>query len=413
MSDWNDDEVRAHFPALAIRDEGRARVYLDAPGGSQVPQRVLDRMREALVTSCANSGGHFSTSRGTRRIAEEGLEAAAAFLNAGTDEIVFGLNTTSLFFYFSQMLAQDWKPGDEILLTRMDHDGNIAPWLAAAEARGVIVRWLDFDRETFAYHYDTLSTLVGPRTRLIACNHASNLLGTINDVTRIVAAGRAVGAVTVVDAVQSAPHFPIDVKLIGCDILACSPYKFFGPHAGLLYLRPELRDRLKPLKVRPSSWAMPKRFSPGTSSFEAIAGTTGAIEHLAWLGARFGEMAGGTLRARIVAGLDAAMRHETELMRRLFDGFGRLPGLRLFGPGANGITERVPTFSFLLPGRSASATAEHLARRNIFAWSGSYYALEAARRLDIESEGATRIGLAHYNTAHEIDQFLTSLADAV
>lgn len=413
MSDWNDDEVRANFPALAIHDEGHARVYLDAPGGSQVPQRVLDRMREALVLSCANEGGYFRTSQGTRSIVKEGLEAAAAFLNASSDEIVFGLNSTSLLFHFSHMLAQDWRPGDEILLTRMDHDGNIAPWLAAAEARGVTVRWLDFDIETFAYRYDTLDTLVGPRTRLVACNHASNLLGTINDVTRIVAAGRAVGAVTMVDAVQSAPHFPIDVKHIGCDLLACSPYKFFGPHVGLLYLRADVRDRLKPLKVRPAPWNMPTRFSPGTPSFEAIAGTTGAIEHLAWLGARFGGMAGGTLRARIVSGLDASMRHETALMRRLFDGFARIPDLRLFGPGSNSITERVPTFSFLLPGKSANETAKDLARRNIFAWSGSFYAFEAARRLGIESKGVTRIGLAHYNTAAEIDAFLNALDEVV
>lgn len=413
MADWNEDEVRAQFPALAIRDEGRARLYFDAPAGSQVPQRVLDRMHEALVSSCANDGAHFRTSQGTRRIVEEGLKAAADFLNAGSDEIVFGLNTTSLLFHFSQMLARDWQPRDEILLTRMDHDGNIAPWLIAAEARGVTVRWLDFDPETFGYRYDTLDELVGPRTRLVACNHASNLLGTINDVTRIVAAGRAVGAVTMVDAVQSAPHLPIDVKHIGCDLLACSPYKFFGPHAGLLYLRAEVRDRLKPLKVRPSSWNMPTRFSPGTPSFEAIAGTAGAIEHLAWLGDRFGGMAGGTLRARIVAGLDAASRHETALMRRLFDGFAELPGLRLFGPGSNRILERVPTLSFLLPGKNARATAEHLAHRNIFAWSGSFYALEAAQRLKIESEGVTRIGLAHYNTAAEIDAFLSALAELV
>lgn len=223
MNDWNDDEVRARFPALTIRDEARARVYLDAPSGSQVPQRVIDRMLEALVVSCANEGGHFRTSQGTRRIVEEGLGAAAAFLNAGRDEIVFGLNTTSLLFHFSRMLARDWQPGDEILLTRMDHDGNVAPWLVAAEERGVTVRWLDFDPETFEYRYDALDTLVGPRTRLVACNHASNLFGTVNDVARIVAAGRAVGAVTMVDAVQSAPHFPIDVERIGCDLSPVHP----------------------------------------------------------------------------------------------------------------------------------------------------------------------------------------------
>jgi cysteine desulfurase family protein (TIGR01976 family) len=345
------------------------------------------------------------------RIVEQGLEAAAAFLNAATDEIVFGLNTTSLLFHFSRILARDWREGDEIVLTRMDHDGNVAPWLAAAEERGVAVRWLDFDPETFEYRYDTLDELVGPRTRLVACNHASNILGTINDAARIVAAGREVGAVTMVDAVQSAPHFPIDVRAIGCDLLACSAYKFFGPHAGLLYIEAGLRDRLTPLKVRPSSWEMPTRFSPGTPSFEAIAGTTGAIEHLAWLGERFGGAAGESLRARIVAGLGAATAHEVALMRRIFEGFSTIPGFRLYGLGANRIADRVPTFSFLLPGRGAAETAEHLAARNIFAWSGNFYAWEAAHRLGLTEDGVTRIGLAHYNTAEEVDAFIGALRE--
>ncbi len=370
-------------------------------------------MGQALVESCANDGGAFVTSRGAERLMVAAHEAAAAFLGAdGPDEVLFGLNTTSLLFHFARLVARDWRDGDDIVLTRMDHDGNVAPWLAAAEERGVAVRWLEFDPETFEYRYDMLDGLIGPRTRLVACNHASNMLGTINDVARIVAAGREVGAVTMVDAVQSVPHFPIDVAAIGCDLLACSAYKFFGPHAGLLYLRAELRERLVPLKVRPSSWAMPWRFAPGTPSFEAQAGTLGAIEHLAWLGSAFGGTAPeAALRTRLVAGLNAASAHEAELMRAVFEGFAAIPGLVLYGiGGANRLAARVPTFSFRLPGKSAVAVAEALGAANIFSWSGNFYAWEAARVLGLDEAGVNRIGLAHYNTVDEVRLFTDTLA---
>jgi cysteine desulfurase family protein (TIGR01976 family) len=413
MTGWNIDRVRAAFPALALSDDGRSRVYLDAPAGSQVPLRVVERMHEALIDNCANNGGAFRTSAGADRLLLEAHEAAAAFLGAGgADEVVFGLNTTSLLFHFARLVARDWRAGDEILLTRMDHDGNVAPWLDVAEARGVTVRWLDFDPETFEYRYEALDRLIGPRTRLVACNHASNIFGTINDVRRIVAAGKAVGAVTMVDAVQSAPHFPIDVAAIGCDLLACSAYKFFGPHAGLLYLHPALRDRLTPLKVRPSGWEMPWRFAPGTPSFEAQAGTLGAIEHLAWLGSEFGGAAAGApLRSRIVAGLDAATRHEASLMRAVFEGFTAIPGLRLYGiAGPNRLAARVPTFSFRLAGQSAAGIARRLGEANIFSWSGNFYAWEAAERLGLDEDGVNRIGLAHYNTVEEVGIFTDMLA---
>ena len=409
---WNEASVRARFPALAIEDAGVRRLYLDAPAGSQVPECVIERMRAVLVYACANEGGYFRTSVETGAVMEEAHEAAAAFLGARPDEVLFGLNTTSLLFHFSRLVAREWQAGDEILLTRMDHDGNVAPWLAAAEERGVTVRWLDFDPESFEYRYDALDGLIGPRTRLVACNHASNILGTINDVARIVVAAKSVGAVAVVDAVQSAPHIPIDVQAIGCDLLACSAYKFFGPHAGLLYLAPELRERLVPLKVRPSSWAMPTRFAPGTPSFEAIAGALGAFEHLAWLGESFGgASAAATLRQRIVAGLDAATVHEAAMMAAMFDGLAGIEGLRLYGPPKERLATRVPTFSFTLPRRGAEATARHLAERNIFVWSGSFYAWEAARRLDLSEDGAIRVGLAHYNTPDEVTRFISVLAD--
>ncbi|WP_315928746.1 cysteine desulfurase-like protein [Mesorhizobium sp. SP-1A] len=404
---WDIEAVRAAFPALALQDEGKPRVYLDAPGGSQVPARVVARMGDVMVRSCANDGGAFRTSRDTDRIVAEAHEAVAAFLGAGgANVIVFGLNSTSLMFHFSRMIARDWRQGDEIVLTRMDHDGNVGPWLAVAEERGVTVRWLDFDPETFEYRYDELDGLISERTRLVACNHASNIFGTVNDVARIVAAGRAVGAVTVVDAVQSAPHLPVDVKAIGCDLLACSAYKFFGPHAGVLYVSAALRDRLTPLKVRPSSWQMPWRFAPGTPSFEAQAGTQAAIEHIAWLGERFGGAAKeAPLRQRVVAGLQATTAYEAGLMDRFLAGIAGVPGLTLYGIGSrNRLDARVPTFSFRLAYRSPQEIMAMMAEENIFGWAGDFYAWEAIGRLGLrEKGGVARLGLSHYTTEDEVD----------
>lgn len=402
---WNEEKVRAAFPALAQTDDGMVRLYGDAPGGTQVAARVLERMRESLIEHCANDGGLFRTSR----LAEDTMLAAhataATFLGAANaQEVVFGLNTTSLIFHFSRMLAREWRAGDEIVVSRMDHDSNIAPWLIAAEERGVSVRWLEFDTATFQYRYDMLADLVGLRTRLIACNHASNLLGTINDVERIVAAGRSVGAVTVVDAVQSAPHFALNAGAIGCDLLMTSPYKYFGPHAGLAYVRTEIAERLRPLKVRPSPDTMPYRHAPGTPSFEAQLGTVGAIEHMAWLGEEFGGAAGASLRTRIERGYSAASAHESELSRQFLSIAAELPKMRIFGisdPAAN--HGRVPTFSFTIAGHTPAAIAEAFARRNIFVWNGSFYAYEIAGVLGVrDNGGVARIGLAHYNTAAEI-----------
>jgi cysteine desulfurase family protein (TIGR01976 family) len=412
---WNEEEVRAAFPALAQRDQGIARVYVDAPGGTQVAQRALDRMRESLVAHCANDGGVFHTSRDTESKMLAAHAAGAEFLGApSAHEVVFGLNTTSVLFHFSRMLARDWKPGDEIVVSRMDHDANIAPWLIAAEERGATVRWLEFDTENFQYRYEMLPELVGPRTRLIACNHASNFLGTINDVARICAAGRSVGAVTVVDAVQSAPHFALDGAAIGCDLLVTSPYKYFGPHAGLAFVRAELADRLRPLKVRPAPNSMPYRHAPGTPSFEAQLGTVGAIEHLAWLGDRFGAAPeSASLRSRLERGYAAALAHETALSRRFLSGLRELPAIRLFGEQDPARTHaRVPTFSMLIAGRTPAEAAEEFARRNIFVWSGSFYAYEIAGVLGVrDSGGVLRIGLTHYNTVAEVDAILNVLSE--
>jgi cysteine desulfurase family protein (TIGR01976 family) len=410
MSNWNDAEVRAAFPALGLSDDGQPRLYADAPGGTQVAGQALERMRQAMVDQCANDAGVFLTTRRTTEWMGIAHRAAAEFVGGGEDEVVFGLNTTSLLFHFSRMLAREWQAGDEIVLSRMDHDANVGPWLIAAEERGVTVRWLDVDPLSFQYRYDTLGDLIGPRTRLVACNHASNFLGTINDVTRIVAAGRAVGAVTVVDAVQSAPHFLLDVRAIGCDILVSSPYKYFGPHAGLLYIRRELSERLRPLKIRPCPDTMPFRHAPGTPSFEAQLGTYGAFEHLAWLGERFGRPAGAELRARIAAGFAAATVHETELAVRFLKGIGAMPAIRLYGlADPTQVRGRVPTFSFTVEGHESQAVAKTFAERNIYVWDGTFYAYETSGLLGLRDRGVVRVGFAHYNTLGEVDRILEVL----
>ncbi len=411
MSSWNDLAVRGAFPALSLSDKGLARLYADAPGGTQVCERAIVRTRQAMVDHCANEGGPFCTSVATDQWLLRVHEAAGEFFNADADEVVFGLNTTTLVFHFSRMIARNWRAGDNILVTRMDHDANVGPWILAAEERGVTVRFLDFDPETFLYRYDQLDQLIDARTRLVACNHASNFTGTINDVRRIVAAGKAVGAVTVVDVVQSAPHMALDARAIGSDILASSPYKYFGPHAGLMYLRRDFADSLvPPLKVRPAPMTMPHRHAPGTPSFEAQLGTYGAFEHLAWLGEQFGGASpAASLRARMSAGLAAATVHETALSVRFLNGVRAMPHVTLYGiadPAA--VAGRVPTFSFSVRGQAPEAVAQRFAEHNQFIWYGNFYAMAAALRVG-RPEGVARLGLAHYNTLAEVDALLEVL----
>jgi cysteine desulfurase family protein (TIGR01976 family) len=413
-SNFDISAVRAAFPALALTDAGVLRRYFDAPAGTQVAGRVIDAMRDAMLNACANDGGAFRTSVAASAIVDAAHDGAAALFNCDPDEIVVGLNTTSLFFEFATLISNDWQAGDEIVLTRMDHDANVSPWLQAAADKGVTVRWLEWDRETFEFRYDSLDTLIGSRTRLVAVGQASNFLGTINDVTRVCAAARAVGAISVVDAVQSTPHIAIDVRAIGCDILCASAYKFFGPHAAIMFLSRAMQARLRPWKVRPSVETMPTRFAPGTPSFEAQAGTLAAIEHFAWIGSHCGGApATAPLRQRLTAGFEAIIAYETDLMRQFLTGLTTLPGITLHGIGnANRLASRVPTFTFSIAGHEAPAVATALADRNIFAWAGYFYAWEPATVLGLrDGPGALRIGLSHYNDAAEVDALLAALRD--
>ena len=398
------EAVRARFPAVA----GGERAFFDAPGGTQVCGAAIERMAAHLRAGTANSGGAFTTSRAVDALSAQAHAAMADLLGGRAEEIAFGPNMTSLTFAASRALARCWGPADNLLVTRLDHDANVAPWLAVAADRGMEVRWLDFLPDTGRLDYAMLPGLLDARTRLVAVGAASNALGTANDIPAVVAAARAHSpALVYVDAVQSVPHLPTDVAALGCDFLACSPYKFFGPHQGVLWGRAEAWAALEAYKVRPAGDEGAHRLETGTPSFEGQAGVLGTIAYLDWLG---GEVAphANSRRARLLAAMRASAAYEEELGDRLLAGFARIPGLHLFGPAT--MAGRVPTFAFTLDGHQPKAIAASLAERGLHVWSGHFYAVEAVRRLGLEDKGGlVRVGLCHYSTAAEVDR----LVDAV
>ena len=336
--------------------------------------------------------------------------AAADLLNAQPHEIAFGPNMTSLTFAVSRALSRAWQSGDEIVLTRLDHDANVAPWLAIAADRGMTVRWLDFSPETGRLTVETLPGLLSPRTRLVALGGASNALGTTNDLPRLVRTVRDHSpALIYVDAVQLAPHLLIDVQAIGCDLLACSPYKFFGPHLGLLWCRGALAEATDAYKVRPATTKGAARFQTGTPSFEALAAFTATIDYLAWLGGQVSPGVTGR-RAQLAAGFDAAIDHERILGTRLLTGLAPLNSIRLYGTPT--MDDRVPTFGFTMAGHHPQAVAEALAARGIHAWAGHFYAVETIDRLGLaDAGGLIRVGLCHYNNVAEVDTVIAALRE--
>jgi cysteine desulfurase family protein (TIGR01976 family) len=411
MSSFPIDQVRAQFPALAVADNGRPRIYFDAPGGTQICRPAIARMVGHLERGTANSGGAFVSSVETDALSAEAHAAMADLLGGDPGEIAFGANMTSLTLALSRALAQNWGEGDEIVLTRLDHDANVTPWALAARDRGASVRWIDIDPVSGTLRLDTLPGLLSERTRLVAIGGASNALGTVNDVAAICATVRTLcDALTFVDAVQSVPHLPTDVRALGCDFLACSPYKFFGPHQGVLWGRAARMEEIEAYKVRPASTTPPAhRFETGTQSFESQAGVLGTIEYLEWLGRTLDPGATGR-RAALLGAMEGCLAYERLLGERLLEGFQAIPGLKLYGP--RGMDGRVPTFGFTLEGHHPDAVAEHLAQAGIFAWSGSFYALEPVGRLGLAASGGlVRVGLCHYSTADEVDRLLTALAE--
>lgn len=414
---------RSEFPALRLRVGGRQAIFLDGPGGTQVPRRVIDRMFTYLTRENANVHGAWATSQATDRVIEEARQAMADFLGAGPNEIAFGQNMTTLNFALSRALGRGLHAGDEIVITDLDHEANRGPWLALEE-KGTVVRSVRVDPETCTLDLDDLRDKLGPKTRILAVGGASNAVGTVNDLALIGRLAREAGALFVVDAVHLAPHKVIDVKAIGCDFLLCSAYKFFGPHLGVLYGRREALEGLETYRLRPQSDAAPFRIETGTLVHEGIAGTIEAIEFIAGIGRKVGamsprtEMAG--RRRAVVAGMEAIDAYEQDLADRLLAGLGRIPGLKLYGPPAG--HPRTPTISFRLTGHDPEAISRHLAGKAVFAGAGDFYALTLIERLGLAGRtgtgpgepggpggsgtgpGLLRMGLAPYNTRAELER---------
>ncbi|MCZ2114460.1 MAG: cysteine desulfurase-like protein [Anaerolineae bacterium] len=401
--------LRAQFPALQRTVNGQPAVFLDGPGGTQSPESVIDAMAGYLKSGSSNLGGPFLTSQETDAAADHARAAMMDMLNARRpEEIVFGQNMTSLTFALSRAISRQWQAGDEIIVTQIDHDANISPWLLAAEDRGVTVRWLDFHPENCTLALESLADLLSDRTRLIAINYASNAVGTINDVARVVAMGHSVGALVYVDAVHYAPHGLIDVQALDCDFLVCSVYKFFGPHTGVLYGKYDLLDRLTAYKVRPASNMPPGKWETGTQSFESLSGVVAAVDYLAGLGG-----GGGTRREQIIRGMGAIKRYEGTLSERFLHKATRIPGLRVFGlTDVEELDKRTPTFAVSLDGYTPEALATLLGERGFFVWHGHYYAVAVMERLGLlDRGGLVRIGFVHYNTIEEMDKLFATLQE--
>lgn len=406
------DAIRREFPSLTVTDDGRARIYIDNPAGTQVPMRVAQATTDCFLRHNANLGGAFVTSREAGVIVERAHAAMADFLGADSgEEIVIGQSMTALTFHMSRSIAKTIGPGDEIVLTRMDHDGNIAPWLAIAADRGATVRWVPFNADTWVIEPRALDDVLSKRTRLVALNAASNLTGSINDVARLVERVHEAGALAFVDAVQYSPHEFTDVKQLGCDFLACSSYKFFGPHLGIVWGRRDLLQSLEPYKVRPIGDELPDRWEAGTPQIELHAGLAATVDYFDWLGAQLGS--NGDRRARFRTAFEATKAWEQMLAAQLVAGLSEISGVTIRGiSDPSRFSSRVPTVSFTHRTRKPKEIAALLASRNIFVWSGHNYALEIVRQLGIpENEGVLRIGMVHYNTPEEVDATLTALEE--
>jgi cysteine desulfurase family protein (TIGR01976 family) len=404
------DLIRAQFPALK-----KPAVFLDNPGGTQISQPALERINHYLLEHNANHGGAFTTSRESDAVLDQAHQAVADFVNARrAEEIVFGANMTTLTFYISRSLANWLQPGDEIVVTRLDHDANITPWVMVAEDRGCTVRRVDFNPEDGTLNLEDMRAALKRGPKLLAVGYASNALGTINPLDKIIPMAKEAGAWVYIDAVQYAPHGPIDVQALGCDFLVFSAYKMFGPHLGALYGRYDLLEKLKAYKVRPAPDDPPGKFETGTQNHEGIAGTLGALEYLEWVGTTFGGhyadkyAEGYSGRALHLKQAMAAIRaYEYEISRALLEVLEATPGLTLYGPkDVRKLEGRVPTFSFTLGGLSPRQVAQALGEAGFYLWDGNYYALAVTERLEVEdSGGMVRVGPVHYNTLEEIHRF--------
>ncbi len=415
---------RRYFPSLAQTINGKPAIYFDNPGGTQVPQQVIDAMVNYFREANANTGGAFVTSQRTDHIITAARSAMADFLHASSpNEIVFGPNMTTLTFAFSRAIGKTLQSGDEIVVTTLDHDANIAPWLALQE-RGVVIHTIEVHPENVTLNMEDMRAKITERTKLVAVGYASNAVGTINDVATVIRWAHQVGALVWIDAVQFAPHGPIDVQMLDADFLVCSSYKFFGPHLGILYGKTEYLERFPAYKVRPASDLAPDRWETGTQNHECLAGLVGTIDYLAMLGreqstSESDSFAGTghaytTRQRELKIAMQTIMNYERRLVAQLLSGLREVKGLQVYGiTNPQHFTQRVPTVACTIEGHTPRELAETLAAEGVFAWDGNYYALSIMERLGLEGHGgALRLGMAHYNTLEEIDRVLAVLEAA-
>jgi cysteine desulfurase family protein (TIGR01976 family) len=404
------DAVRARFPALArVGDDGRPVVLADAPGGSQVPDEVIEAVAGHYRRGMRNTHGAFATSQETDGVIAEARRAASDFVGADPDEIVFGPNATTLLLHVSRSFARTLAPGDEVVVTRLDHDANVRPWVLAAADAGAVVRWVDVREDDVTIDPDSFESALSPRTKLVAFTLASNAVGTIPPAAELAARAKEIGAVVAVDAVHLAQHRLLDLHGLGADLLVCSPYKFFGPHLGILAASRSLLASWMPYKLVPASDDVPERWETGTQDHEALAGLVAAVGYLAGLT----DAGDAPRRDGLRATYEAIASHERMLADRFLDGIARLPQVRLWGIADRArLAERTPTFAIRVGDEHPAETAKALAARGIFVWDGDYYAREIMIRLGLlDSGGAVRVGFCHYHTTDEVDRVLHALRE--
>jgi cysteine desulfurase family protein (TIGR01976 family) len=397
------DGVRERFPALRREVDGRIVAYLDGPGGTQVPRSVIDAMSDFLGAGASNLHGDFAASRASDTATAGARSAIADLFNASNpSEIAFGQNMTSITLAVSRAIGATLRPGDNVVVTRLDHDANVWPWVLAARDAGCEVRRVEFDPDAgCALDLDSMAAAVDDRTRVVAVTHASNAVGSIVDVAEVTRIAHRVGALVYVDAVAYTPHGSLDVQEIGCDFLVASAYKFFGPHTGCLYGRSDVLETLPVYKVRPAPDEAPDRWETGTQSFESLAGVTAAVDYLASLGTGEGR------RARLTDAMARIGEYEAMLAQCFLDGIAEMPGIRLFG--TNDVKRRAPIFAIEIDGRTPDEVAAKLGAEGVFVWSGDYYAVEVMERLGRAETGLIRVGFVHYNKGDEVDRVLGAL----
>lgn len=398
--------ARAQFSALSQTHNDLPVIFLDGPGGSQVPKSVLESMQAYLGFFNSNLGGHYFSSQQTTGLMKQAREHAQALVNAeSSDNIVFGANMTSLTFSLSRAISRDWQSGDEVLVTSLDHYSNVSSWQQAAEDKGAVVHQVRVNEEDCSLDIEHLISLLNNKTKLVALTFASNTTGSIVDVKRVVKAAHAVGAMVYVDAVHYAPHHLVDVQELGCDFLACSAYKFFGPHVGIAYIAPKWLQALKPYKVEPATDIGPGRFETGTQSFEGLSGLVAAVKYLSQWG-----KSSGTLRERLIESYRQFNQHESKISERFLARLSELEGVKLFGRLESDSELRTPTFALTFDNHSPEYVAKALGQRNICVWNGHFYALGLVHQLGLDTNGGVvRVGFMHYNTLEEVDVFFDEL----